>query len=70
MPHGARLAARLWMPLDAATHPVPAIVEYIPYRKRDATRWRDEPMHAWFAAHGYAAVRIDVRTARSVPGCR
>ena len=39
----------------------PAILEYIPYRKRDGTRGRDEPMHGYFAAHGYAAVRVDMR---------
>ena len=58
---GARLAARLWLPQDAAAKPVPAILEYIPYRKRDGTRARDEPMHAWFAQHGYGAVRVDMR---------
>ena len=61
MRDGTRLAARLWLPADAETSPVPAILEYIPYRKRDLTRTRDEPMHAWFAGHGYAAVRVDVR---------
>jgi predicted acyl esterase len=40
---------------------VPAILEYIPYRKRDGTRGRDEPMHGYFAAHGYAAIRVDMR---------
>jgi putative CocE/NonD family hydrolase len=40
---------------------VPAILEYIPYRKRDFTRARDEPMHHYFAGHGYAAVRVDLR---------
>ena len=49
---GARLAARLWLPEDADAKPVPAILEYIPYRKRDGTRGRDEPMHGWFAAQG------------------
>ena len=58
---GVRLAARLWLPEDAARKPVPAILEYIPYRKRDGTRARDEPMHGWFAAHGYAAIRVDMR---------
>jgi hypothetical protein len=58
---GTRLAARRWLPEDAAASPVPAILEYIPYRKRDATRGRDEPMHGWFAAQGYAAVRVDMR---------
>ncbi|MCA9727611.1 MAG: CocE/NonD family hydrolase [Candidatus Eisenbacteria bacterium] len=58
---GVHLAARFWLPADAADAPVPAILEYIPYRKRDATRWRDEPMHRYFAGHGYAAVRVDLR---------
>ena len=55
---GRQLAARLWLP-EIAT-PAPAIVEYIPYRKRDMTRPRDEPMHSWFAAHGYACLRVDM----------
>ena len=58
---GCRLAARLWLPEDAEQKPVPAILEYIPYRKRDGTRGRDEPMHAYFAGHGYAAIRVDLR---------
>ncbi|MDT9091794.1 CocE/NonD family hydrolase, partial [Escherichia coli] len=35
--------------------------EYIPYRKRDYMRGRDEAMHPWFAGHGFAAVRVDLR---------
>jgi len=58
---GTRLAARLWLPEDAEEHPVPAILEYIPYRKRDFMRLRDEPMHRYYAGHGYAAVRVDLR---------
>lgn len=58
---GTRLAARMWAPEGAATGSLPAILEYIPYRKRDGTRSRDEPMHAWFAAKSYAAVRVDMR---------
>jgi len=58
---GTRLAARLWLPEDALERPVPAIVEYLPYRKRDGTRERDEPMHRWFAGHGFAALRVDLR---------
>ena len=61
MPDGVRLAARVWMPKDAEEHPVPAILEYMPYRKRDFTRTRDEPLHHYFAGHGYAGVRLDVR---------
>ncbi len=58
---GCRLAARAWLPEDADSRPVPAILEYIPYRKRDGTRPRDEPMHGYFAGHGYAAIRVDMR---------
>jgi putative CocE/NonD family hydrolase len=61
MSDGCRLAARIWLPVNADTIPVPAILEYIPYRKRDFTRARDEPMHYYFAGHGYAAVRVDLR---------
>src|SRR5262245_37014916 len=68
MPDGCRLAARLWLPEDAESSPVPAILEYIPYRKRDFTRARDEPMHHYFAGHGYAAVRVDVRGAGDSEG--
>ncbi|MHB1869488.1 MAG: CocE/NonD family hydrolase [Steroidobacteraceae bacterium] len=58
---GCRLGARLWIPRTAFQDPVPAVLEYIPYRKRDGTRKRDEPMHGYFAEHGYAAVRVDMR---------
>ena len=37
---GCRLAARIWLPEDAERDPVPAILEYIPYRKRDYMRGR------------------------------
>ncbi len=58
---GCRIAARIWMPDDAEDDPVPAVLEYIPYRKRDFMRERDEPIHRYFAGHGYAAVRVDIR---------
>lgn len=61
MPDGCRLAARIWLPDDAEHDPVPAILEYIPYRKNDATAPRDAPMHAYFAGHGYASLRVDIR---------
>lgn len=35
LPDGRRLAARIWMPKTAKKTPVPAILEYLPYRKRD-----------------------------------
>ena len=61
MPDGVRLAARLWIPREAWTAPAPAIFEYIPYRKADMVRARDERNHPFFAAHGYACIRVDMR---------
>ena len=58
---GTRLAARIWLPKDAEADPVPAILEYIPYRKDDGTAARDALMHPWWAGHGYANVRLDQR---------
>ena len=61
MPDGTRLAARIWLPEDAEADPVPAILEYLPYRKRDGTVARDHLTHPYFAGHGYAGVRVDMR---------
>ncbi|MEQ9488284.1 MAG: CocE/NonD family hydrolase [Alphaproteobacteria bacterium] len=58
---GVNLSARIWLPKDAAENPVPAILEYIPYRKRDAKAERDALTHPYFAGHGYAALRVDLR---------
>ncbi len=58
---GCRLAARIWLPEDAEADPVPAILEYLPYRKRDGTAERDQMTHPYFAGHGYACVRVDMR---------
>ena len=61
LPDGTKLAARIWLPHDAADAPVPALLEYLPYRKRDFMRSRDGPMHHYLAGHGYASVRVDIR---------
>ncbi len=58
---GCRLSARVWLPEDAKDHPVPVILEYLPYRKRDGTAARDALTHPWFAKRGYACVRVDMR---------
>jgi putative CocE/NonD family hydrolase len=58
---GTKLAARIWLPEDAEVNPVPAILEYLPYRKRDRTIDRDALTHPYFAGHGYAGVRVDIR---------
>ncbi len=61
LPDGTRLAARIWLPEDAEEDPVPAILEYLPYRKRDGTVERDHLTHPYFAGYGYAGVRVDLR---------
>ncbi|WP_234391170.1 CocE/NonD family hydrolase [Nocardia suismassiliense] len=59
MRDGTRLAARLWRPVTDAA--LPAVFEYIPYRKRDLTRSRDAVNHQYLAGHGYVSVRVDLR---------
>jgi len=59
MPDGVHLAARIWFP--ETEQPMPAILEYIPYRRRDSTRMRDEGMHPRLAQAGYVAIRVDMR---------
>jgi predicted acyl esterase len=54
-----QLSARLWLP--ETDDPVPAILEYIPYRKRDFTARRDSFTHPYLAGHGYACLRVDLR---------
>ncbi|TJV20271.1 MAG: CocE/NonD family hydrolase, partial [Mesorhizobium sp.] len=51
----------VWMPADAADDPVPAILEHLPYRKRDGTIFRDQLTHPYFAGYGYASIRVDMR---------
>ncbi|MCP4335497.1 MAG: CocE/NonD family hydrolase, partial [Gammaproteobacteria bacterium] len=58
---GVRVAARIWLPEDADANPVPAILEYLPYRRQDGTADRDALTHPYFAGHGYACVRVDMR---------
>jgi uncharacterized protein len=58
---GTRLAARIWLPEDAAADPVPGILEAVPYRLSDGMAARDVLVHPYWAAHGYACVRIDLR---------
>lgn len=58
LPDGRRLAARMWLP--RVQTPVPAILEYLPYRKGDGTAPRDETTHRVFASEGYACIRVDI----------
>jgi putative CocE/NonD family hydrolase len=61
MPDECRLAAKIWLPLNSSEVKVPAILEYLPYRKRDGTAIRDQLTHPYLAKHGYACLRVDMR---------
>lgn len=69
LPDRTLLYARVWRP-DTAD-PVPALLEYDPHRLTDVTAVRDGERHPWYAGHGYASVRVDVRghgNSEGVPG--
>ena len=61
LPDEVRLAARIWLPEDARSKPAPAVLEYLPYRRRDVTAPRDESVYPEFARRGIAGVRVDLR---------
>jgi len=57
---GRRLSARIWLPDSSTKTPQPAILEYLPYRKRDGTAQRDDSTYPHFASAGYVGVRVDI----------
>jgi putative CocE/NonD family hydrolase len=62
MPDGVQLAATLYMPADLKPGArVPALLEYLPYRKDDDDAVSDYGHHAYFARHGYVGARVDIR---------
>ncbi len=61
MSDGIQLSARIWRPTSSDRDPVPAVLEYIPYRKNDLTSTRDAVNHPYMAGHGYACARVDLR---------
>ena len=61
MKDGCKLATRIWLPSDFQQKKYPAILEYLPYRKRDGTIFRDELTHPYLCASGYVCLRVDMR---------
>jgi putative CocE/NonD family hydrolase len=62
MKDGVRLAATLYMPANLKTRErVPALLEYLPYRKDDDEVVRDYGIHTYFAKRGYVSARVDIR---------
>jgi putative CocE/NonD family hydrolase len=64
---GTRLSADLFRP--AVEHPVPAVVEYTPYRKDDLRGASRDFGHFYFAERGIASVMLDVRGTGDSEGC-
>ncbi|MDO5721330.1 MAG: CocE/NonD family hydrolase [Actinomycetaceae bacterium] len=66
---GTRLWMKAWRPIT--DDPVPAILEYLPYRAGDWTAPRDHERHPYYAGHGYASIRVDIRghgNSEGIPG--
>ncbi|BCH05729.1 peptidase S15 (plasmid) [Mesorhizobium sp. 131-2-5] len=63
-----RLSSRMFVPSDFERSPVPAVLEIMPYRTRDRSRGTDTQTHSYFAARGYASIRIDLRGAGDSDG--
>lgn len=66
---GTRLWMKAWMP--RTEEKVPAILEYLPYRSGDWTAPRDHERHPYYAGHGYASIRVDIRghgNSEGIPG--
>lgn len=66
---GTRLWMKAWLPVT--DRPVPTILEYLPYRAGDWTAPRDHERHPYYAGHGYASIRVDIRghgNSDGVPG--
>ena len=61
MADGARLSARLFLPANAERVSCGAVPMYLPYRKRDGYRYRDDVVGAFLARNGIALVRCDIR---------
>jgi uncharacterized protein len=62
MKDGVRLAVTLYKPAKLKTgERVPALLEYLPYRKDDDEAVRDYGTHTYFARRGYVGARVDIR---------
>jgi predicted acyl esterase len=66
LPQGRWLQARLWRPVGAGRRP--AILESSPYRAGDLFRPLADGQLAWFAAHDYAVLAIDIAGSGNSPG--
>jgi predicted acyl esterase len=73
MRDGIELAATLYRPAHAGTatpdtERVPALLEYLPYRKDDGMLARDYGLYDYMTRRGYAGARVDIRGTGSSGG--
>ncbi|MEO1492936.1 MAG: CocE/NonD family hydrolase [Pseudomonadota bacterium] len=59
LPDGTRLAAQIWRP--AGHGQFPAVLEFLPYRRRDGTAPRDDSTYPAYARAGILGIRVDSR---------
>src|SRR5687767_15509515 len=61
MPDGVRLSADLYLPdgPGATTGKLPALLEYLPYRKHEA-RSRNYGLYSYFVQRGYVVAAVDI----------
>ena len=66
-----KLAGHFWFNSDArnAGRKCPAIVEFLPYRRRDGTMLADAKMYPWFAFNDYLCFRVDLRVPAIPKAC-
>ena len=57
------LVGHYWYNADAVNggRKCPAIVEFLPYRRRDGTMMSDSKMYPWFAYNEYLCFRVDLQ---------
>jgi len=61
MPDGTRLSADLYRPTGGkADEKFPVLLEYLPYRKREAQS-RNWPLYSYFVQRGYVVAAVDIR---------
>ncbi len=65
---GVRLAATYFLPTAAPGERFPVLLELLPYRKEDSFYLRDYPVHSYWAQHGFASVKVDLRGTGSSEG--
>jgi len=68
MTDGVKLSVTYFLPPEAKTAKVPVLLELLPYRKDDEFLARDYSLCEYFARHGLAIARVDVRGTGSSEG--